>query len=121
MTLLSFLSLGCSVKPQFISVDVEQFAGIIKDPTVVLVDVRRAEEWNEGHLPEAQYNIDALQEDFTEVAKATLPKDKNIAIYCRSGRRSKDAAQKLAGAGFKVIELDSGIIGWQESGREVVK
>ena len=121
MTLLSFFISGCQTSSSFISVEVEQFADIIKDPRVVVVDVRRAEEWNEGHLPQAQFNIDALKEDFTEQAEATLSKEKTLAIYCRSGRRSKDAASRLAKCGYKVIELNGGIISWQEKSMPVVK
>ena len=41
-----------------------------------------------------------------------------MALYCRSGRRSKIAADKVASAGYKVVELDGGILSWQG---EVVK
>ena len=41
-----------------------------------------------------------------------LNKKKPVAVYCRSGRRSKIAAQKLADKGFEVYELDKGIMQW---------
>lgn len=121
MSLLSLFTFGCSTAPSFKSVGVKEFEQIAQDPETVVVDVRRADEWVAGHLELAQYNIDVLQDNFIENAKATLPKDKTIAIYCRSGRRSKEAANRLVECGFEVIELNEGIIGWQNSGREVVK
>ena len=121
MTLLSFFITGCQTSSSFISVEVEQFADIIKDPRVVVVDVRRAEEWNEGHLPQAQFNIDALKEDFTAQAEATLSKEKTLAIYCRSGRRSKKAAEILSNNGFKVIELNEGITSWTNNNKTTIK
>ena len=121
MSLLSLFTFGCSSTPSFKSVSVEEFERIAQDSKTVVVDVRRADEWEAGHLELAQYNIDALQENFIENAQAALPKDKTIAIYCRSGRRSKEAANRLVECGFEVVELNEGIIGWQNSGREVVK
>jgi len=54
-----------------------------------------------------------------EQAKAKLPKDKTIAIYCRSGRRSANAAGKLADVGYKCVNLKGGIIAWKEAGMPV--
>jgi rhodanese-related sulfurtransferase len=118
---LPFLFAGCSAEPSFKSVGVEEFSAIAEKENTIVVDVRRADEWAEGHLESATCNIDALQEDFTDKANTILPKDKTIAIYCRSGRRSKAAATQLAEQGFDVVELDGGIISWQKSGKGVVK
>ena len=49
-----------------------------------------------------------------------LPKDKTIAIYCRSGRRSANAAGKLADVGYKCVNLKGGIIAWKEAGMPVI-
>lgn len=125
MALLSLFTLGCVAgcqsQPGFKSVGVEEFSALIENKNIVVVDVRRADEWAEGHIPQAQYNIDALQEDFSAKASEMLPQDKTIAIYCRSGRRSKAAATQLAKQGFDVIELDGGILSWQEKELPVVK
>jgi len=48
-------------------------------------------------------------------------KDKPIALYCRSGKRSKKAAAILSRKGYKVYELDKGFIGWKEAGKETEK
>jgi rhodanese-related sulfurtransferase len=75
-----------------------------------LVDVRTAKEYSEGHIPGAM-NIDVNAPDFEEKIKV-LDKKENVAIYCRSGRRSKIAAEKMTAAGFKVIELNTGFLSW---------
>lgn len=94
------------------SVTAPEFANIIADTTtVILVDVRTAEEYGLGHIENA-LNIDVKQDDFEETAIKTLPKNKTVAVYCRSGRRSKKAAEILSKNGYKVIELDSGYTGW---------
>ena len=49
-----------------------------------------------------------------------LPKDKTIAIYCRSGRRSANAAGKLADVGYKCVNLKGGIIAWKEANMPVI-
>ena len=49
----------------------------------------------------------------------TLPKDKPVALYCRSGNRSKNAARILAEKGYQVLELGTGFRGWAAAGKEV--
>ena len=100
--------------------DPEGFAKLIVEPEVVVLDVRTAEEYNEGHI-EGAILIDYHQSDFMEKAKATLPISKTIAIYCRSGRRSAYAAEKLADEGYKAVNLYGGIIAWKEAGMSITK
>ena len=104
----------------FENADVQGFAELIADSGVVILDVRTAAEFAEGHLQGAIL-IDQGQSDFVEKAKATLPIDKNIAIYCRSGRRSANAAGRLADVGYKCVNLKGGIIAWKEAGKSVTK
>lgn len=113
--------LGCTAQnPQFESLHTDDFEQLIADTTVVRLDVRTAEEFAEGHIANA-VNIDVMQEDFSQKATELLPKDKVIAVYCRSGRRSKQAAEFLAEKGFKVKELHGGFIAWIESGKKTTK
>ena len=100
----------------FKNADVNGFAARITDPNVVLLDVRTENEFNEGHLLNA-LNIDIKQNNFLEKAKAALPIDKTIAVYCRSGVRSRIAANKLSNEGYKVVNLKGGIIAWKEAGQ----
>ena len=102
------------------SLSVEAYEQAISDTTVVRLDVRTAEEFAEGHIERA-LNIDVLQGDFLQRATSVLPKGKTVAVNCRSGKRSKNAAKILVGHGYKVIELDPGYNGWVAAGKKVVK
>lgn len=98
----------------FENADVKAFSELIEDSSVVLLDVRTASEFAEGHI-EGAINIDQGQSDFMEKAKAALPTDKKIAVYCRSGRRSANAAGKLAAEGYRCVNLKGGIVAWKEA------
>ena len=104
----------------FRSVNAADFEQIIKQPNVIVLDSRTAQEYAEGHILNA-VNIDVKLDDFEQKAVASLDKTKTIAVYCRSGRRSKIAAATLSKNGFTVVELDCGIICWTSAGKEVVK
>ena len=109
LCLMSFL--GCKAA-DFRSVDAETFAHVIEDTTVIRLDVRTANEYAQGHIPNALL-IDVTQADFMQKAEQLLPKDKTIALYCRSGRRSKNAAMQLAQHGYQVVELNTGFNSWK--------
>lgn len=103
---------GCNAQTEgFKSLSVEEYAKAIEDTTIVRLDVRTAEEYAEGHIANT-INIDVLKDDFEPKAVAALPKDRTIAVNCRSGKRSKNAARILVKNGFKVIELDAGYNEW---------
>ena len=113
------LSTACG-QQNFENVDVQEFSKLIEDPGVIVLDVRTASEYADGHLEGAML-IDQGQSDFMEKAKAALPKDRKIAVYCRSGRRSANAAGKLAAEGYLCVNLKGGIIAWKEAGKAVTK
>jgi len=98
--------------------DVKGFSELIENPDVVLLDVRTADEYAEGHIDGAVL-IDQGQDDFIEKAKATITTDKQIAVYCRSGRRSASAANRLAAEGYRCVNLKGGILAWKEAGMPV--
>ena len=113
--------LGCTAQQQnFESLDVEAFEKVISDTSVVRLDVRSIDEYASVHIAKA-INIDVMKDDFKSKATSLLPKDKSIALYCRSGRRSKKAAGILVENGYKVIELNSGISGWINARKEIVR
>ena len=119
--LLATLGLTTACGQQnFENADVQEFAELIADSNVVVLDVRMAAEFAEGHIQRAIL-IDQGQSDFVEKAKATLPTDKTIAVYCRSGRRSANAAGRLADVGYKCVNLKGGIIAWQGANMPVVE
>ena len=99
--LAAFLSTGCV--NGYVSVDAKQFAEAIKDPQIQIVDAR---------TPPGAVNIDINSKDFTRQTES-LDKARPVAVYCRSGRRSKIAAKELTINGFDVTELDGGIISWE--------
>lgn len=101
---------GCTAKG-FVSVDADEFAREIAKSGVQLVDVRTAEEYANGHIP-AAVNMDVFSSDFAKQI-ATLDKERTVALYCRSGRRSKSAAEQAVKLGYKVVELDGGILSWK--------
>lgn len=98
--------------------DVEGFAQLAAKPDVVVLDVRTADEFNEGHIENA-LNIDVKQGGFLEKAKAALSKERTVAVYCRSGKRSANAAGLLGAEGYKVVNLMGGILAWKECKRTV--
>ena len=81
-----------------------------KDDGHIIVDVRRQDEYDEGHIPGA---VLIPNESITGKQPEQLP-DLNqvILIYCRSGRRSKEASQKLADMGYTNIYEFGGINTW---------
>lgn len=81
-----------------------------------VLDVRTPEEYVGGHVPGA-VNIpyDRLASRIAEV-----PKDRDVVLYCRSGRRAGIAAETLAAGGYKRLEhLTGDMIAWTEQGRPV--
>ena len=98
-----------------------QFEELIKNPNVQLVDVRTLAEHMEGHIP-GSLNINVKDEEgFPTAVDELLDKGREVAVYCRSGRRSRTAAELLVKKGFKVYNLDKGILNWIEEGREIEK
>ena len=118
--LLATLGLTTACGQQnFENTDVQGFSELVADSNVVVLDVRTVAEFTEGHI-EGAILIDQGQSDFVEKAKATLPIEKKIAIYCRSGRRSANAAGRLADIGYKCVNLKGGIIAWKDAGKPIV-
>ncbi|MDO4492026.1 MAG: rhodanese-like domain-containing protein [Lachnospiraceae bacterium] len=80
------------------------------DGSYVILDVRRADEYAEGHIPGA---INIANEDIQDKEPDELPvKDQIIYVYCRSGRRSVEAATKLAALGYTNVIECGGILDW---------
>jgi L-ascorbate metabolism protein UlaG (beta-lactamase superfamily)/rhodanese-related sulfurtransferase len=118
--LLAILGMTTACGQQnFENADVQTFSRLTEDPDVVVLDVRTAEEFKDGHI-EGAVLIDQGQSDFVEKAKAALPLDKRVAVYCRSGRRSANAAGKLAAEGYQCVNLVGGFLAWKEAGKSVV-
>lgn len=94
------------------------FADFVAFSDVQLVDVRTPEEYAEGHLKGA-VNLDFRSKGFLNMIQR-LDKSRPVAVYCRSGKRSSGAAQQLLHEGFRVADMQGGIMAWQKDGRELV-
>lgn len=101
---------------------VAQFRNAIdrQDSMTVILDVRTPEEFAEGHIPGAS-NISVTDSDF-EKKVSKLDKKKTLLVYCRSGKRSVIASNKLLQLGFQhICNLENGFISWQAAGEKYVK
>lgn len=88
----------------------EAAAMMEEEENYIILDVRTAEEYEEKHIPGA---ICIPNEDIGADGIPQLPdKDQLILVYCRSGNRSKQAAEKLAELGYTNIVEFGGIIDW---------
>lgn len=84
----------------------------------VIIDVRTPEEYAEGHIKGAV--LIPVQE--LEQRMAEVPRDRQVYVYCRSGRRSAKAAAMLAKHGFDRVEnMVGGIEAWKAAGYPVVE
>ena len=89
-----------------------------KDPALLVVDVRAPSEYAQGHVPGA-INV---PHDQIAAHLAELPKDKDVVLYCRSGRRSALAAEALRASGYsRLLQLEGDMSGWLDQGRPVEK
>ena len=119
MTTCAMQASGWIHNDSIISVSAPEFKKEIKSDSVQLVDVRTPQEYAEGHIDGA-LNINVQSDDFKELAQRELSKDSTVLVYCRSGRRSLDAAEMLTVLGYKVVNLKGGIIEWKEEGFPVL-
>lgn len=109
---------GCNSSDNITSVSAPEFDKAIKADSVLLLDVRTPQEYAEGHIDGA-LNINIQSDDFRQRAEKELSKDSTILIYCRSGRRSMEAAEILTELGYTVVNLKGGIIEWKGDGLTV--
>ena len=89
-------------------VDAASLAGMISEGDVEVVDVRRDYEFEAGHIPGARH---VELNDLTANAES-LPRDRPVVFYCRSGNRSGMAAEAFGQAGFDAHNLAGGILAW---------
>ena len=119
MTTCAMQASGSTGNDNIVSVSALEFEKEIRSDSVQLVDVRTPQEYAEGHIDGA-LNINVQSDDFKELAQIELSKDSTVLVYCRSGRRSLDAAEILTSLGYNVVNLKGGIIEWKEDGLPLV-
>jgi rhodanese-related sulfurtransferase len=112
LTLFTMINCNMQSSKNVRIVDKETFKKEIAVKNAQIIDVRTPAEYEEGAIPKA-INMDVLQADFSKKIK-TLDATKPVYIYCRSGARSKKAAQILEQEGFKkIIDLKGGYLNWK--------
>lgn len=109
---------ACVRTAQCPSLTPDRFAQLVAADDVVVVDVRTPEEFAAGHLAGA-VNLDVTAPGFAD-AVTDLDPDGVYALYCRTGNRSRTAAQLMAELGVTATaDLTGGIEAWSQSGRAV--
>lgn len=105
---------GCAddnAPAEYVSISAAEAKALMDSETgYIILDVRTENEFAQGHIPHAilipDYDIESRAEE-------ELPDKKQlILVYCRSGRRSKNAAAKLAEMGYSNVKEFGGIIDW---------
>ena len=97
-------------KAEYKKITSDEAKKMMETQKVIVVDVRTLEEYNEGHIPNA---ISVPLETIENEAEAKLKnKDDLILVYCRSGRRSREAALKLIEKGYTNVIDFGGIQDW---------
>jgi len=95
------------------TVSQKKFQRLITKKNTVLLDVRTSEEYKAGHIP-GSLQIDILNTEDFKKQVAVLDKTKTYLLYCRSGKRSKEALALMKEAGFiKLYDLQGGFSNWQ--------
>lgn len=106
--LIIVTNIGDSKKSVINTPKISSVSDIVKDENIVLIDVRTKEEYDSGHIPRS-INI-----PYTEIEnEIDYDKDKPIAVYCRTGKRSKEAALTLEKMGYTKIYDIGGISNYE--------
>lgn len=97
-------------------ISIEEAAEMYKNDDTIVVDVRREDEYKEGHVKDALFiTLDDLLGGIDE-----LPKDKKLLFICAQGVRSGVAAEMAAAMGFdseNLFNIEEGTGAWIEKGR----
>ena len=97
-------------KAAYHKISAEEAYEMMVSQEVVVVDVRTREEYDGGHIENAV--LVPNESIGSEMPEALPDKEATLLVYCRSGRRSKDAAQKLLDLGYQSVYDFGGVIDW---------
>lgn len=115
------LCISCHADDGITVLTVDEYESAVKsDTNAVVLDVRRLSEYEEAHIKNAVL-LDYLDADVFTAGIGKLDKSKTYYIYCRSGRRSHNAALKMKENGFKVFDMKGGFLEWKTAGKPVCK
>ena len=122
LTAISLGSTGCSAQSDGIHIlTPKDFIEQAKaDTTSIILDVRTTEEYKEEHLAGARL-LDFLNSEAFDAGVKLLDKSHTYYVYCRSGRRSHNACLKMKKQGFKVFDMEGGILNWKKLGMPTTK
>lgn len=111
LAVVALLLSGCS-SSGYTHISQEKAMQIMREETgYLIVDVRRPDEFAEGHITGA---INVPNETIESEMPELLPdKEQVLLVYCRTGRRSREAAGKLAGIGYTAVYDIGGIRTWK--------
>lgn len=112
---------SCTSQTPITLLSPKDFSNAVKtDSLAIILDIRKPDEYTKGHI-EGATNIDWLNKEAFKEETEKLDRRYTYYIYCRSGRRSNAAAKQLQANGFKVVDMDGGILRWQELGMPTIK
>ena len=117
LTAISFGTTGCSAQSDSIdTLDPQAFIKQAKaDTTSIILDVRTPGEYKEEHLAGAR-QLDFLNSEAFDAGIKRLDNTHTYYVYCRSGKRSHHACIKMQKQGFKVFDMEGGILNWKKLG-----
>ncbi len=92
---------------------VELKSKIENNEDIQILDVRTPKEWAEGTIKKA-VKVNVFDDDFATKSEKVLDKNKEVYVYCRSGRRSLKASEILVKKGYKAINVKGGYNAWKK-------
>ena len=106
---------GCSAQNDSVKVlDPKTFIKQAQaDGTAIILDVRTPDEYAEGHI-EGAILLNFLDDKAFNKGLKRLDKKHTYYIYCRSGRRSHGACEKMSKKGFKTFDMEGGYLKWKK-------
>jgi len=119
LLILVFLFIQVEMKRGGQSVSIHQLTNLVNRENALVVDVREAAEFKDGHI------VDAMNVPFTKLKERLLDldkyKDRPVVIVDKMGQHSGAAGKQLRDAGFNVSRLEGGMTEWRSSNLPVVK
>lgn len=114
---IAFVS--CNSSSEIKKIDSENLIALENSKDIQVVDVRRLEEYNSGHITGA-VNIDFYKSTFVDDINK-LDKSKTIVVYCKSGNRSYKSALIMDSLGFTdIYDFSEGMNGWISGSNEII-
>lgn len=99
-------------------ISAEELKNVYDKDDVYVVDIRKQDEWNKGHIPGANHHMLGYLEDQAE----EIPEDKTVVVHCQSGTRSAIGTSLLQSLGFKdILNFSGGFAKWEKESDQIEK